>query len=173
MSVSSDTSMMCKSESDSESDKDDGLFRAWLDEYCLGPITSVHGCSHLCNACLLILGLSAPSAAEKIDHNGDMLVRHLRYWTTLRSSAERGCLLCIYLLDRWKWSGDEYKATTLLRSQATVLVGDHGVEFHCSISSIHAFFYLVNPACKSQHTCNPIQMLPRHSKTSSESNDTS
>ena len=159
MSVSPDTSMMCTSERDSESDGDGGEFWVWLDELCLEPITSVHGCSRLCNACLRILKLSA---AKMIGDHERMLLRHLRYWTTLRSSAERGCLLCIRLLDRWKGSEDDRRATALVESFAFVRLGGHEVFFQSSMLKDYEIFDLVSPACKSQSLCNPIQMLLRH-----------
>ena len=170
MSVSPDTSMMCDSISDEDEIESQESEDEFLDEICLEPITSVHGCSRLCNACLLILKLSA---WKELSHSEIVLLRHLRYWTTLRSSAERGCLLCIYLLDRWKGSEDVYEATALVRSQARLVFGDHEVLFECSMSGFAVVFYLVNPACKSHSICNPIQVLPRHSNISSGSNDTS
>ena len=171
MSGSPDTSMTCDSESDEdeiESKTSDHDF--WLDEFCLEPFMPLFGCSQLCNACSLILELSA---WKELSHNKCASIHHLRYWTTLRSSAERGCLLCTRLLDEWKGYGDEYEETAIVSSKALVEVGDHGVSFCCSLSNLSPFFCIVNPACKFHFKCIPIQMLPRNSNTSSRSNDVS
>ena len=166
MSVSPDTSIMCDSKSDDNEIESQDSEHEYLDEMCLEPITSVHGCSRLCNACLGILQASASPVLSHMQGGSPepshMWLDHLRYWATLRSSAEGGCLLCSYLLDLWEGSGDEYRATALVRSQAMVSVQDHQVEFSCRMSESYVLFDLVNPACKSLFICTRIRMLPRH-----------
>ena len=164
MSVSPSTSMICRPRSDKEhSEKREPDDDLWLDKQCLEPITSVPGCSRLCNACLWVLQRSVSQRFCKD-------TTHLRYRTTLSSLADRGCHLCIHLLDQWDEHVDDNRATAHIMSHAYVALGKNGrvVFFYRDvISSKSVKFYILKPACESHFTCNPIQVVPRHSNPSS------
>ena len=130
----------------------------WLDKLCLGPIKLVPGCSRLCNACLRVLQHS----------ESPLRIKHLRYWTTLKSSADRGCRLCIYLLEHWYEDLDDHSEIAHVESFADVSDEKKSVSFNrTSYRFSGVLFEFVNPACpacKSKSMCNPIQVTPRLKK---------
>ena len=164
--------MTCRPRTDKEHSENRGPDdHHWLDEQCLQPITPVYGCSPLCNACIWVLQRSFSTKSIKYS-------THVRYWTTLSSSADQGCHLCIHLRDQWdKYMGDN-RATAHIMSRTYAYGGENGrvVVFYRGTNpdgdtrprSIKFFF--LNPACESHFSCNPIQVVPRHSNPSSRSN---
>ena len=123
----------------------------WLDKQCLKPIMEVPGCSRLCNTCLWVLQRS-------VSHKPGKNTRHVQYWTTLSSSADRGCHLCIYLRDQWdKYIGND-RATehTLSHALANEVENGRAVIFYRGKSPSKELnpkrikFDFLNPACESR-----------------------
>ena len=138
----------------------------WLDKQCLEPIISVPDCSRLCNACLWVL-------QQIVSHKSRRTTRHVEPWTTLSSSADRGCQLCIYLRNQWyKYMGND-KETGHIVSHALAfrnggaVIFYPGEKFNSEVWSKSIEFDFLNPACESHFTYDPIQVAPRHSNSSS------
>ena len=117
----------------------------------------VPGCSRLCNACLVVL--------QGNQEDG----RSFGPRTTNKDSAEQGCVLCLRLL-RLGDKHVDFVANGSLDNMSRgdtnniVLIYKYQKGKH-NYQTIRFVLHLIDPACKSQFACSPIQVAPRHSNT--------
>ena len=125
--------------------------RLWLDKQCLEPIMKVPGCSRLCDACLRVLQRS-------VSHKPCEKTRHVQYWNTLSSSADRGCHLCTHLRDQWEKHMGNDRATEHILSHALAekVKSGRAVFFYRGktpskeVNPKSIKFDFLNPACESR-----------------------